>query len=162
VSAARPTKRSVDAALTEATPEAWGQWLLALPLLGFVGWVWVDLFVHFSPIPWRWLDILLALAIGLLLVVLPLGNLAWRAVTAFPRLFQNAGWDVAPLEPVREAEQYMVRYVAVSRERLPTTWPRLWRRAAQGWVYLEIVAIFVGAALLIPIFLSVSDFGFGR
>lgn len=158
----RPVKRSVPAALTEATPGALGQWLLASPLLGYVAWVWTDLFVHFSPIPWRWLDTLLALVVLALAVVLPLGVLAHRLVTAAPRLFQNAGWDVTPLEPVREAEQYMVRYVAATLQQAPTTWSRLWVRAAQGWVYLEIAAIFVGAVLLIPIFLSATDFGFGR
>ena len=35
-------------------------------------------------------------------------------------------------------------------------------RAAQGWVYLEIAAIFIGAIAMIPIFFSVSEFGFGR
>jgi hypothetical protein len=162
MSSAPPAKRNVAAVLTESTPDVLGYWLLASPLLGFLAWQWSDLFTHFSPIPWYWLDLLLGLALGAFLVVLPLGLLAHAAVTAAPRLFQNAGWDVMPLEPVAERERYMVRYVAARRERAPTTWRRLWVRAAQGWVYLEIAAIFVGAALLIPLFLSVSTFGFGR
>ncbi len=41
--------------------------------------------------------------------VLPLG-VATIAVTAAPRLFQHAGWDLRPLEPVASEEQYLVRY----------------------------------------------------
>jgi len=158
----RPVKRTVSASLAEASPEPTGYWILASPLIGFVGWIWVDLFVHFSPIPSRWIDTLLALLLGALAIILPAGLLAHWIVTAAPRLFQNAGWDVTPLEPVSEAEQYMVRYRAVTKQRLPTTWRRLWIRAAQGWVYLEIAAIFLGAVALIPVFLSATDFGFGR
>lgn len=155
-------RRVVPAALHEATPGALGQWVLASPALGFLAWLWVDLLLSFSPLPWRWLSTALALLLFAVGVVLPLGIAAHSLVTAAPRLFQNAGWDVAPLEPVRETERYVVKYVAASRQRAPFTWSRLWLRAAQGWVYLEILLIFVGAALLIPLFLSVSDFGFGR
>jgi hypothetical protein len=35
-------------------------------------------------------------------------------------------------------------------------------RAAQGWVYLEIAAIFIGAIAVIPLFFSALDFGFGQ
>jgi hypothetical protein len=38
----------------------------------------------------------------------------------------------------------------------------VWIRAAQGWVYLEIIAIFVGAIAMIPLFFSAVDFGFGQ
>lgn len=155
-------RRTVPAALHEATPNAWGQWLLASPALGFLAWLWVDLAAPISALgPW-WLGATLALLIFAALAVLPLGVAAHALVTAAPRLFQNAGWDVAPLESVRDSEQYVVKYIAVSKVRAPRSWSRLWLRAAQGWVYLEILLIFLGAGLLIPLFLSVSDFGFGR
>lgn len=154
-------RRAVPADLIEATPWTVGNWLLASPLLLFVGWAWLDLFVHYSPVSWRWLDTLLGLAAYLFLFILPLGLLGHRVVTAFPRLFQNAGWDVQPLEPVSEREQYMVRYVPQRRQRAPATWARLWARAAQGWVYLEIAAILVGGILMIPLFFSATNFGFG-
>jgi hypothetical protein len=95
-------------------------------------------------------------------VVLPLGWLAHRVVTALPVLFQKAGWDVHPLEPVREAEQYLVYYVPQRRQRAANTWPRAWLRAAQGWVYLEIAAILAAGIMLVPLFFSALDAGFGQ
>lgn len=156
-----PQRRTVGADLFEATPQPLGQWALASPLLLFLGWVWLDLFGHYSPVSWRWLDILLGGALLIFAVILPLGLLAHRLVTSFPRLFQNAGWDVQPAETVRESEMYMVRYAPRARHRAPTTWARLWIRAAQGWVYLEIAAVLVGGLLMIPLFLSATGFGFG-
>jgi hypothetical protein len=162
VAKGRPERRTVPADLVEATPAPLGQWLLASPLVLYLGWLWVDVFAYYSPIPWRWLDWLLGIAVYAFGVLLPLGLLAHRAVTTLPRLFQNAGWNVVPRESVREAEQYTVRYTPHSRHRAPATWARLWARAAQGWVYLEIAAVLIGGLLLIPLFLSVSEFGFGR
>ncbi len=43
----------------------------------------------------------------------------------------------------------------------PRPWPRLWLRAAQGWVYWEIFVILAGALVAIPLFYSAMDFGFG-
>lgn len=159
-----PQRRQVAAELFETTPTSGGlmHWLLASPLLLFVAWVWVDLFAHYSPIPYYWVDVLLGLALMVGLVVLPLGVGAFWLVTSFPRLFQHIGWDVQPLEPVREAEAYLVRYTYHGRQRATTTWGRTWLRAAQGWVYIEIIAIFVGAVAMIPLFFSASEFGFGR
>jgi len=162
VSAAKIERKTVPADLLEATPGALGMWLLASPMLIFILWAWVDLFAHYSPAPWYWLDVALGAAIFVFVVVLPLGWLAHRLVTAAPRLFQHAGWDVQPLEPVSEQELYLVRYTYQTRRRAPNTWSRQWLRAAQGWVYLEIAAILLGGVLLIPIFLSAVDFGFGR
>ena len=162
MSAANIERRTVPADLLEATPGAWGMWLLASPFLGFVLWAWVDIFAHFSPLPWYWVDALLGAGLFAVAAVLPLGWLAHRGVTAAPRLFQHAGWDIQPLEPVREQEMYLVRYTYQARHRAPNTWPRQWLRAAQGWVYIEIAAILLGGVLLIPIFLSAVDFGFGR
>jgi hypothetical protein len=163
-STSKITIRDVPADLVEATPEsgALGQWLLASPLLLFLAWLWVDLFAHFSPLPWYWVDVLLALVVYAFLIVLPLGVAAHALVTALPWLFQKAGWDVQPLEPITEREQYLVRYVLRRRHRAPTNWPRLWLRAAQGWVYLEIFAILAGAVAAVPLFFSALDFGFGR
>ncbi len=150
--------------MVEATPGsgALGQWLLASPLLIFLAWLWVDLFANYSPLPWYWSDVLLALPLFALVVVLPLGVLAHAIVTAAPGLFQNAGWDVQPLEPVTEREQYLVRYVPHRRHRAPTHWKRLWLRAAQGWVYWEIFVILAGAIAAVPLFFSAMDLGFGR
>ena len=158
---AKPQTRRVAAELVEASPAQAGQWLLASPLIVFAGWLWLDFFNYYSPIPWRWLDIILGAAVYLFVIVLPLGLLAHRLVASLPRLFQNAGWDVTPLEPVRESEKYMVKYVAQAHTYAPTTQTRLWMRAAQGWVYIEIFAILAGGLLLIPIFLSATRFGFG-
>jgi hypothetical protein len=153
--------REVPADLIEATPVALGQWLLASPLLLFLAWLWVDLFAHYSPLPWYWLDALLGLALFALLLALPLGLLAHAFVTALPGLFQNAGWDVEPLEPVAEREQYLVRYKAQARRRAPVTWGRLWLRAAQGWVYWEIFVILGGAVAALPLVISIMNAGFG-
>lgn len=155
-------RRKVRANLIEATPGAAGQWILASPFLVFVGWLWIDIVSALLPLPWRWLAVVVSILLYLGLIVLPLGMLAHRIVTSLPRLFQNAGWDVQPLEAVRESEQYTVHYQPVDRLRAPRTWSRLWLRAAQGWVYLEIAALLIGAVLMIPLFLSASSFGFGR
>ena len=159
-----PTRRTVPARLIEATPErgGLGQWILASPMLVYVGWLVVDIFAALSPISWRWVDIILGSALYVLLMVLPLGVAAHWLITAFPRLFQHSGWDVIPLEPVDPAEIYLVKYDYVERSRAATGWSRLWLRAGQGWVYLEIAAIFLGAILMIPLFFSASEFGFGR
>ena len=161
---AKVSYREVPADLVEATPGhgALGQWLLASPLLIFLAWLWADLFAHYSPLPSYWLNVLIALPLFALLLVLPLGLLAHALVTALPRLFQNAGWDVEPLEPVAEREQYLVRYTPQARRRARATWGRLWLRAAQGWVYWEIFVILAGGVAAVPLFFSAVDFGFGR
>jgi hypothetical protein len=158
------TLREVPADLVETTPDvgALGQWLLASPLLIFLAWLWGDLFALYSPLPWYWIDVLFALVVFALAIVLPFGVLAHAIVTAAPGLFQKAGWDVQPLEPVAERELYLVRYVTRQRHRAPTTWKRLWLRAAQGWVYWEIFVILAGAIAAVPLFFSAMDFGFGR
>jgi len=97
-----------------------------------------------------------------IVIVLPLGSIAYWVVTALPRLFQHAGWDVQPLEHVTPAEQYMVRYQYQARRRKPEFWPLLWVRSAQGWFYLEIAAIFAGALLIIPLYISAVEYGFGQ
>ena len=157
-------RREVKADLIEATPDRGGvgHWLLASPLILFLGWLWVDIFTYLSPIPWDWLDAVAAVTAYIYLVLLPLGYLAHWIVSSLPRPFQHTGWDVHPIEPVRPEEMYVVRYVYRNRLRAERSWERAWLRAAQGWVYLEIAAIFLAALLLIPLFLSVSDFGFGQ
>ncbi|MBK8047965.1 MAG: hypothetical protein IPK16_13015 [Anaerolineales bacterium] len=157
-------RRQVAADLIEATPgsNGLGFWLLASPMLIFLAWVWTDFFAYVSPIPWRVVDLILALVLMFVVFVLPLGWLAHRLVTAQPRIFQNAGWDVQPLEPVRAEEAYLVHYVAQERHRAPNTWARQILRAAQGWVYLEIAAILLSFIFLIPLFLSAVDLGFGQ
>lgn len=159
-----PQRRVVPAELIETTPEngALFHWILASPLLGFLAWAWVDLFAYFSPIPFYWVDVVLGLGVFAVLVVLPLGAMAFALVSSLPRLFGHAGWDVQPLEPVREAEQYLVRYRYVGRRRAPFSWSRVWLRAAQGWVFLEIALILGGGVAMIPLFFSASEFGFGR
>jgi hypothetical protein len=161
---ARPTYRKIPADLVETMPEngALFHWMLASPMLIFVAWLWVDLFAHYSPLPSYGLDAVLGLAIFVFVVVLPLGVGAFYLVTAVPRLFSHAGWDVQPLEPVSEEEMHMVRYQYQSRHRAANSWGRAWMRAAQGWVYLEIAAILIGAVVMVPIFFSVSEFGFGQ
>jgi hypothetical protein len=160
----RPSWRKVRADLIETTPDRNGAffWMLAAPLIVFAGWLWVDLFAYVSPIPWYWLDVILALVVYLFVIIFPLGVASHALVTSLPRLFQHAGWDVQPLEPVKPEEQYLVRYTYQARRRALNSWSRWWLRAAQGWVYLEIAVILVGGVLMIPLFLSASEFGFGR
>lgn len=155
-------RRQVPAKLIEATPNAAGQWLLAGPLIVFIGWIFLDLFAYVSPIPWRWFDMILGTFVFLGVIVLPFGLAAHRLVTSFPRLFQNAGWDVEPLEAVTYAEIYTVRYIPKESERAGRTWKRMWLRAAQGWVYLEITAILIGFVALGPLYFSALDMGFGK
>jgi hypothetical protein len=140
----KPIRREVPALLIEATPSfnGIGYWLMASPILLFLAWLWVDIFAYYSPIPWRWLDWMLGAAVYWFLFVLPAGYAAHRLVTSLPRPFQHTGWDVR-----RPAE----------RDR-----QRIWLRAAQGWVYLEVAAIFIGFVVMIPLFFSALDFGFGR
>ena len=157
----KPERRTVTADLLESTPNALGHWLLASPLILYLLWVWLDLFAHYSPLP-KSVDCVLGTIVFALLVLLPLGYGAHWLVTALPRLFSHAGWDLEPLEPVSELEMYLVRYRYGDKYRAPNSWRRAWLRAAQGWVYLEIMAIFAGAVLMIAVFFSVSDFGFGR
>jgi hypothetical protein len=161
---ARPVRRQVTVDLYEQTPGggAIGQWLLASPILLFTAWVWIDLFAHYSPITIYAVDVVLAILVLAFGVVLPLGIGAFWIVASLPRVFHHAGWDVQPLELVRPEEAYMVRYAYRHRHRQPTTWHRSWLRAAQGWVYLEIAAVFAGAVLMIPMFLTVTEFGFGQ
>ncbi|MCB9139801.1 MAG: hypothetical protein H6642_15770 [Caldilineaceae bacterium] len=156
-------RRTVPADLVESTPGAGGlgYWLLASPIILFLVWLWIDVFAYYSPLP-QWADRLLAAVIFVGLIVLPLGLLAYRLITALPRLFSHAGWDILPLEPVSEAEQYLVHYTFQARHRADGSFRRLWLRAAQGWVYIEIIAIFVGAIAMIPLFFSAVDFGFGQ
>lgn len=157
-------RRRVRADLIEATPGrgALGHWLLAGPMLGFLAWVWVDFVRALSPLAQLWLNVSVGLVLFALLIVLPLGYLAHAVVLAWPRLFQNAGWEVQPIEPVKPEEMYMVHYLYQERHYAPRNWGRAWLRAAQGWVYLEIMAIFVGAIGMIPLYFSALEFGFGR
>lgn len=157
-------RRRVRADLIEATPGsgALGHWLLAGPMIGFLAWVWVDFVRALSPLAQLWLNVSVGLVLFALLIVLPLGYLAHAVVLAWPRLFQNAGWEVQPLEPVKPEEMYMVQYVYEDRHYARRSWGRAWLRAAQGWVYLEIMAIFVGAIGMIPLYFSALEFGFGR
>lgn len=160
----RYVRRSVPADLVEAMPENGGlmHWILASPMVIFLAWVWVDIFAHFSPIPSYWIDVVLGLVVFAWVILLPLGYGAFFLVTSFPRIFSNAGWDVQPLEHVNEAEMYTVHYQFQARRRAPNDLPRAWVRASQGWVYIEIATILVGGVAMIPIFLSVSEFGFGQ
>ncbi len=160
----RATYRMVSADLVEADSENLGisHWLLASPMLLFLAWLWVDLFAHFSPIAPYWVDAVVSIVIFLMVIVLPLGLVAFFGVTSLPRLFGHAGWDVQPLEPVAESEMYLVRYRYMHRHRAPHSWRQMWFRAAQGWVYLEIAAILIGGVAMIPIFFSASEFGFGQ
>lgn len=147
----------------EATPGggAWGHWVLASPVICFLGWIWLDLFVIFSPFHSRPVDLFLGAFIYIILILLPLGYGAHRFVTSFPGVFQQSGWNVQPLEPVKPEEQHIVRYVGISRERAGTDGRRILLRVAQGWVYLEIAAILVGAVAMVPLFFSAVEFGFG-
>jgi hypothetical protein len=157
-------RRDVPADLIEATPggNAIGHWLLASPLLLFLGWLWVDFIRLLSPLPQAGLNLGLGILLYLGLIVLPLGYLAHRLVLSAPRLFHNAGWDVQPLAPVSAAEQYLVRYRYQTRHWAENNWHRAWIRAAQGWVFLEITAILVGAVVMVPLYFSALEFGFGR
>lgn len=156
-------RRSVPGNLIETTPAAGGlgNWLLASPLLLFLLWAWGDLVAYLSPLPLL-LDWAIGILIYVLLLVLPLGVAAFWLVTSLPKLFHHAGWDVQPLERIAPEEEYTVRFTYRDQIRAQTTWRRTWMRAAQGWVFLEIAAIFIGAIAMIPIFLSVSEFGFGQ
>jgi hypothetical protein len=131
-------------------------------MLLFLAWLWIDLF-HLVV---GWSSYALSASVGLVLYalffVLPLGYLAHRLVLLLPGLFQHAGWDVEPLEPVKPAEQYLVRYRFQARQWATGGWQRAWLRAAQGWVFLEIAAILVGAIVMIPLFFSATEFGFGQ
>lgn len=160
----RTVRRTVPADLYETTPDAHGtwHWLLASPMLLFLAWIWVDLFAHYSPLSLFAVDAVLAALVFLAVIVLPLGLLAFWVVSAFPRLFGHAGWDVHPLEAVSAAEAPLVRFRYRERHRAQITWPRVIARAGQGWVYLEILAILVGGVLMAPVFFSASEFGFGR
>ena len=156
-------RRKVKARLVEATPVggAWGHWVLASPAICFLGWLWLDLFGILSPIHSRPVDLLLGALIYIILILLPLGYGAHRFVTSFPAVFQQAGWNVQPVEPVKPGEQHIVRYVGITRERAGTDGRRILLRVAQGWVYLEIAAILVGAVAMVPLFFSAVEFGFG-
>lgn len=154
----------VAADLIEATPggNGIGHWILASPILLFLLWLWVDLFHLLSPLENRFLNVFLGVLLFIGLIVLPLGLLVHRFILTFPRLFQHAGWEIEPLEPVKPEEIYLVRYRYQERQWAERNWRRAWLRAAQGWVYLEIIAIFVGAIAMIPLFFSAVEFGFGR
>lgn len=156
-------RRTVEANLIETTPGSGGlfHWILASPLLLFLAWIWIDLFAHFSPVPWYWLDAVLGLALFVAVIVLPFGLGAFHFVASLPRIFGHAGWDVQPLEPIREVEIPMIRFHYQGRIRAANSWSRRWLRIAQGWVYLEVAAVLVGGVLMVPIFFSAVDFGFG-
>lgn len=160
----RAGRRVVAADLIETIPERDGlfHWVLASPMLLFLAWTWTDLFAHYSPISIYLLDVLVGLIVLAVLVILPVGLAAFYGVTALPRLFGHAGWDVQPLEPVRESEMHLVRYRFRNRYRAANTWRQAWVRATQGWVYLEIAVILLGGVLMVPIFFSATEFGFGR
>ena len=159
----KPQRRSVPADLIESTPSsnAAGHWVLASPVLLFLLWLWSDLIAYLSPLP-TWVDWFIGALLYMVVIVLPLGLLAYWIVTSLPRIFHHAGWDIHPLEQVSEAEQYMVRYAYQHRIKAESTWRRRWMRAGQGWVYLEIAIILLGAVAMIPLFLSATDYGFGR
>ena len=156
-------RRKVQAHLVEATPGggAWGHWVLASPAICFLGWLWLDLFGIISPIDSRPIDLLLGALIYIIVILLPFGYGAHRFITSFPGVFQQAGWNVQPLEPVKPEEQHIVRYVGITRERAATDGRRILLRVAQGWVYLEIAAVLVGAVAMVPLFFSAVEFGFG-
>ena len=155
---------AVPADLIEATPERNGllEWILASPMIVFLLWAWVDLFAWLSPIPWYWLDALVGTAVFALLIVLPLGLVTHWIVTAIPSVFQRAGWELQFLEPVDEAKVPFTRWEIRTYRRAPTSWARLWLRAAQGWVWLEMATILVGGIVMIPLFFNAVEFGFGR
>ncbi len=156
-------RRQVKADLVEATPRAggWGHWILSAPGIGFSGWLWIDLFRILSPIHSRPIELALGVLSFGLLILFPFGYGAHRLVTSFPRLFQQAGWDVLPRETVRPQELPSVRYEYSTRLRAATDGKRVILRVAQGWVYLEIGAILAGFVVMIPLFFSAIEFGFG-
>lgn len=160
----RVAYRTVQADLIESQPDNGGlaHWALASPMLIFLAWVWIDLFAHFSPITIYWLDVVLAVVVYLLVIVLPIGVGAFYVVTAVPRLFGHAGWDVQPLEPLSDSEMYTARFQYQTRRRAPNSWGQMWLRAAQGWVYVEIATILIGAVAMIPAYISATEFGFGQ
>ena len=135
---------------------------MASPCILCIAWLWIDIFAYFSPISNYGIDIAIGLIFFIPLILLPAGYIAHFCVTALPGLFQHAGWDVQPLEAVALAEQYMVRYRYQARYRSQNSWHRIWIRSAQGWFYLEIAAIFAGALLVIPLYLSAVEYGFGQ
>ncbi|MBV7329529.1 hypothetical protein KFU94_15035 [Chloroflexi bacterium TSY] len=154
----------VEADLIEADPAygGLGHWILASPVLLFLAWNWIAVFDFFSPLEMGWLNLVLGGLSFLVLIVVPFGYGAHRFVTALPRLFQTAGWEIAPREAVEPAKMYTTRYVFRERRRASTNWTRIILRCAQGWVFLEIAAILAAAVLMIPLFFSVTQFGFGR
>ncbi len=156
-------RREVRARLVEMTPGANGffYWILSAPMIVFLAWLWVDLIELFSIVS-RPVGLTLGAATFIALIILPLGYGAHRVVTSFPGIFQRAGWTVHPLAPLRPAEQYTVKYIVVSRERAPTDARRILLRVAQGWVYLEIAIVLIGAVAIAPLYLSAVEFGLGR
>ena len=137
----KPVRRTVPAKLMESTPDrrGLGHWALASPMIIYAGWLAVDIFAALSPIPWRWLDLILGTLLYVFLIVLPAGVLAHGLITAFPRLFQQSGWDVIPLERRRPGEDLPGSATIMSSANgPPQLGPGCWLRAAQGWVYLEI------------------------
>lgn len=157
-------RRVVAADLIEATPGrgGLGQWILAAPTILFLLWLWVDVVHWVSPLEIWVVNLLIGIVLYVGGIVLPLGYLAHRLVLTLPRLFQHAGWDIQPLERIKPEEIYLVRYRYQARHWAANSWGRAWLRAAQGWVYLEIIAIFVGAIVMIPLFFSAVEFGFGQ
>lgn len=156
-------RQRIDADLLEATPTAGGlwHWILASPMLIFLAWTWIELVDRVGVTAWSWVNILIGSITFIVLIVLPLGYLAHRIVTSFPRLFKASGWDVQPRVKVSEMELYMAKVTYHDRERAHTNWERMWLRAAQGWVYLEIAAIFGGAIVMFPLFFSAMQFSRG-
>ena len=157
----RPT---YDADLIEATPSygGLGHWILASPTILFLAWNWIALIDTLEPTGYSWLNILIAGILLIGLIILPFGYAAHWIITAMPRLFQRAGWELVPRETVPLKQVYTAHYVYCSKQRARTSWNRVWMRCAQGWVYLEIFIIFAGAILMVPLFFSASEFGFGR
>lgn len=161
---AKFVRRTVVADLIEATPSNWGlgQWVLAAPMLIFLLWLWVDWVHVLSPLDVRVVNVFIGALLFIGVIVLPLGYLTHRVVLSFPRIFQHAGWDIQPLERVKPEEIYLVRYRYQARHWAANNWERAWLRVAQGWVYLEIIAILGGAIVMIPLFFSAVEFGFGQ
>ena len=156
-------RKEVRARLVEMTPGANGfyYWILSAPMIVFLGWLWVDLIELISNAS-RPIGLTLGAATFIALVILPLGYGAHRLVTSFPGIFQRAGWTIHPLAPLSPAEQYSVKYIVVSRERAATNTRRIFLRVAQGWVYLEIAIVLIGAVAIVPLYLSAVEFGLGR